>query len=144
MTKAMAGVVLSTVVGLAGAAYAQHDHGKMEKGGDHSKMGMEHKGGAAAGETVTLKGEVLDMACYMAHEGMGEKHAKCAKTCLLGGAPAGILGADGSVTLLVEDHNMKKPYKALLELAGQKAEVTGKRYTRGGLTAVVVSAVKKG
>lgn len=131
MTKLMTGAVMSAMLGLAGAAYAQHEHGK-------------HAAGKAAGETVTLKGEILDMACYMAHEGMGEKHAKCAKTCLLGGAPAGILGADGSVTLLVEDHSAKKPYKALLELAGEKAEVTGKKYTRGGLTAVVVSAVKKG
>ena len=131
MTKTMAAAVMA--LGLAAGAYAAggHEHGK-------------HEAGKAAGETVTLKGEVLDMACYMSHEGMGEKHAKCAKSCLMGGAPAGILGADGSVTLLVEDHSMKKPYKAVLELAGQKAEVTGKKYTRGGLTAVVVSAVKKG
>ncbi|MBI2362393.1 MAG: hypothetical protein HYV15_03300 [Elusimicrobia bacterium] len=138
MTKAMTGVVLSAVLGLAGAAYAQHDHGghgKAEKGG---------KAAAAAGDEVTLSGEVVDLACYMAHEGKGEKHAKCAKSCLLGGAPAGILASDGTVTLLVEDHNAKKPYKAALELAGQQASVTGKKYTRGGLSAVVVGAVKKG
>lgn len=114
---------------LAGAASAGHDHGKMAE---------------AAGETVTLKGEVVDLACYMAHEGKGEKHEKCAKACLTGGAPAGILGADGSVVLLVEDHGAKKPYKAVLELAGKQAEVTGKKFTRGGLTGVVVTGVKKG
>lgn len=135
MTKTMTATVFALM--LAAGAFAAGGH-------DHAKMKTDHKDGAAAGETVTLKGEVLDMACYMSHEGMGDKHAKCAKTCLLGGAPAGILGSDGTVTLLVEDHGAKKPYKALLELAGQKAEVTGKRYTRGGLTAVVVSAVKKG
>lgn len=127
MTKTMTGAVLAAVLGLAGAAYAQHDHGK-----------------PAAGETVTLKGEVVDLACYMAHEGKGAKHQKCAKACLLGGAPAGLLGADGSLVLLVEDHNAKKPYKAVLELAGQQAEVAGKKFTRGGLTGVVVSGVKKG
>ena len=126
------------LLSLGGATYAQHDHGKMEKGHDHGSAA------AAKGETVTLKGEVLDLACYMAHEGKGEKHQKCAKACLLGGAPAGILSEDGTVTLLVEDHGSKKPYKAVLELAGQKAEVTGKKFTRGGLTGVVVSAVKKG
>lgn len=136
MTKTMTGAVLAAALGLAGAAYAQHDHGKAGKGHDH--------GQGAAGEAVTLRGEVVDLACYMAHEGKGEKHMKCAKACLLGGAPVGILGADGSVVLLVEDHNAKKPYKALLELAGMQAEVTGKKYTRGGLTGVVVSAVKKG
>lgn len=136
MTKTMTAAALAAMLGLAGAAYAQHDHGKMEKGHDH--------GSAAKGESVTLKGEIVDLACYMAHEGKGEKHQKCAKSCLTGGAPAGILGPDGSVVLLVEDHNAKKPYKAMLELAGMQAEVTGKKYTRGGLTGVVVSAVKKG
>lgn len=138
MTKTTTGAVLAAALGLAGAAYAQHDHGKAEKGHDHGKAA------AAAGETVTLKGEIVDLACYMAHEGKGEKHMKCAKACLLGGAPTGILGADGSVVLLVEDHNAKKPYKALVELAGMQAEVTGKKYTRGGLTGVVVTGVKKG
>mgnify|MGYP001612904206 CR=1 FL=1 len=138
MTKTMTASALAAVLGLAGAAYAQHDHGKMEKGHDHGSAA------AAKGETVTLKGEVLDLACYMAHEGKGEKHQKCAKACLLGGAPAGILSEDGTVILLVEDHNAKKPYKAVLELAGMKAEVTGKKFTRGGLTGVVVTGVKKG
>lgn len=138
MTKTMTGAVLAAVLGLAGAAYAQHDHGKMEKGHDHGSAA------AAKGETVTLKGEIVDLACYMAHEGKGEKHMKCAKACLTGGAPAGILSADGLVILLVEDHSAKKPYKAMLELAGLQAEVTGKKFTRGGLTGVVVTAVKKG
>jgi len=138
MTKTMTGAVLAAVLGLAGAAYAQHDHGKMEKGHDHGKAAADQ------GKDVTLTGEVVDLACYMAHEGKGEKHMKCAKACLMGGAPAGILAADGTVTLLVEDHSAKKPYKAVLELAGQQATVTGKRFARGGLAAVVVSAVKKG
>lgn len=137
MTKMMKAVLFTAAMALGGAAYAQHDHAKMEKGHDHGKE-------AAAGESVTLKGEVVDLACYISHEGKGEKHAKCAKSCLIGGAPAGILGADGSVVLLVEDHNAKKPYKAVLELAGQQAEVTGQKFTRGGLTGVVVAGAKKG
>jgi hypothetical protein len=136
--KTMTMALFAGLLALGGAAYAQHDHGKVEKGHDHGSAT------AAKGDMVTLRGEVVDLACYMAHEGKGEKHIKCAKACLLGGAPAGILAADGTVTLLVEDHNAKKPYKAVLELAGMKAEVTGKTFTRGGLTAVVVSAVKKG
>lgn len=138
MTKTMMGSVLAAVLGLAGAASAQHDHGKMEKGHDHGKAAADQ------GKDVVLTGEVVDLACYMAHEGKGEKHIKCAKACLLGGAPAGILAADGTVTLLAEDHNAKKPYKAVLELAGQQVSVTGKRFVRGGLAGVVVSAVKKG
>ena len=140
MTKTMMTAAFAGLMALGGAAYAHedHDHAKMEKGHDH---GGEAE---AKGETTTLKGEIVDLACYMAHEGGGEKHEKCAKACLTGGAPAGILGADGSVVLLVEDHGAKKPYKMMLELAGKQAEVTGKKVVRGGLTGLVVGAVKKG
>lgn len=139
MTKTMTAALFAAAMAWGGAAYAQHDHGKAEKGHDHGAAGA-----AAKGEMVTLKGEIVDLACYMAHEGKGEKHEKCAKACLTGGAPAGILEADGTVILLVEDHEAKKPYKAMLELAGKQAEVSGKKFTRGGLTGVVVTGVKKG
>lgn len=131
MSKTMTAVFLAA--GLAGAAYAQHEH--------HMDAGKKGDAPAAA---ATVKGEVVDMACYMSHEGKGDKHASCAKACLMGGAPAGILGADGSLTLLLEDHDKKKPYKAVLELAGKQAEVTGKKVTKGGITGLVVAEVKKG
>ena len=129
---------------LAAAAHDGHKQAKADEGHDHSKMEQGHEHGEAKGEMTTLKGEIVDLACYMAHEGNGEKHEKCAKACLTGGAPAGILGADGAVVLLVEDHGAKKPYKMMLELAGKQAEVTGKKVVRGGLTGLVVTAVKKG
>lgn len=134
MTKRMRAFLGAGI--LAAAALASCGPGGHEHGGPAVDK-------AAVGE-ASVKGEVVDMACYMAHEGRGPKHAKCAKACLLEGAPAGILGSDGSLVLLVEDHNAKKPYKAVLELAGRQAEVSGKMVTRGGITALVVASVKEG
>lgn len=100
----------------------------------------------AGGKAVTVKGELVDMACYMAHEGKGKKHAECAKTCVLGGSPLGILGPGGAVYLLVEDHSSpkaKKPYAQAKELVAETVTITGQAYQRGGLQAIVVNSVAK-
>lgn len=99
------------------------------------------------GTDVTVTGELVDMACFMAHEGRGKKHAKCAEQCVLGGAPVGLVTADGKVYLLVEDHSTpkaKKPYAQAKELVAETVTITGHAYERGGVQAVVVESVKKG
>lgn len=124
-----------------------HDHGdhdsgkmthKMKKGAHDGKHGK-----GKSGKFVTKSGEVVDMHCYMSHEGKGKKHAKCAEQCVLNGAPMGLLTDDGTVYLLAEDHSKKKAYNQVKELAAKRAQITGKMFTRGGLTAIVVHKVKK-
>ncbi len=96
-----------------------------------------------SGKAETISGEMLDMACYMAHEGKGKKHAKCAASCVVGGAPLGLLTKDGKVYLVVGDHESEKPYLAAKALAGANAKLTGTVFTRGGLTAIIVSKAEK-
>jgi hypothetical protein len=52
---------------------------------------------ALADDETTIKGEVLDMACYLDHGAQGEKHAACAEKCISSGLPVGIKDADGKV-----------------------------------------------
>jgi len=101
-----------------------------------------HPHDVAAGQSLTVTGEVLDLACYMAHEGKGEKHKSCAQACINGGAPIGVLTADGDVYLLVEDHEAKKPYETLKGKAAEQVKVTGTLQQRGGLRAIVVASVQ--
>ncbi|OGR74628.1 MAG: hypothetical protein A2X40_01440 [Elusimicrobia bacterium GWC2_65_9] len=96
-----------------------------------------------AGKTETISGEVLDMACYMGHEGKGKKHAKCAAACVAGGAPLGVLTKEGKIYLVVGDHANEKPYVEAKALVGGDAKLTGTVFTRGGLTAIVVSKAEK-
>lgn len=96
-----------------------------------------------SGKTETISGELLDMSCYMMHEGKGKKHAKCAGACVQGGAPLGILTKDGKVLLVVGNHEDQKPYAEAKALAGGNAKITGTVFTRGGLTAIVVSKAEK-
>lgn len=99
---------------------------------------------AAGGNAVTLQGEVLDMSCYAMQGASGKKHAMCARACLAGGAPAGLLTADGSVYLLVDNHADKKPYQKLRTLGGDEVTVTGRLFKRGGIPIVAVDGVEKG
>jgi hypothetical protein len=96
-----------------------------------------------SGKTETISGELLDMSCYMMHEGKGKKHAKCAGACVTGGAPLGLLTKDGKVLLVVGNHEDQKPYVEAKALAGANAKITGTVFTRGGLTAIVVSKAEK-
>ena len=96
---------------------------------------------------MSIKGELVDLACYAAHEGKGRKHAECGKMCVMkSGAPLGILAADGKVYLLVEDHssqNARKPYAQAKEMVAETVLIKGDLYVRGGLPAVVVESVSK-
>ncbi len=96
-----------------------------------------------SGKVETISGEMLDMACYMAHEGKGKKHAKCAVACVTGGAPLGLLTKDGKVYLVVGDHESEKPYLEAKALAGTNAKITGTVFTRGGMTAIIVKKAEK-
>ena len=83
------------------------------------------------------------MACYMGHEGKGRKHRKCAEDCILKNhQPMGLLTDEGAVYLLVEDHAKRKPYLSLKEKASETVSVTGKKFIRGGVQALVVTKVE--
>lgn len=108
-----------------------------------AREGHKHDESKTAGKVATLQGEMLDMACYMNHEGKGEKHAKCAEMCIKGGAPLGLLTKDGKVYLLVNDHGNEKAFAEAKLLAGANARVTGKVVSRGGVQAIVVAKAEK-
>src|SRR3989344_2714433 len=104
---------------------------------------QEHAQSVKSG-AQTIQGEVLDMVCFMAHEGQGPKHKSCALKCVKEGAPMGLLTKDGKVYLLLEDHASKKPYEQMKDWAGSQATVKGEFFQRGGVQAVVVKSSEKG
>lgn len=125
-------MIAALAAGLAGAAYAHDEHA----GHNMGKMGGDDK--AAATGTQTIKGEIVDLACYMGHDTKGEKHAKCAGQCIAGGAPMGLAAGD-SLYVLVNDHKSEKAFAAAKELAGKNAAITGTVSKKGGLQALIVS-----
>ena len=120
--------LLAAIVILAGAgevaAHGEDSHGHDDKG-------------------MTVRGEILDMACYVAHEAKGPDHAACAKRCVKGGQPMGLLAEDGTVYLLYANHEDGSAYEQAKEYAGQKVEVVGIAATKAGIKGLEVSNVKK-
>jgi hypothetical protein len=97
---------------------------------------------SAAADTVT--GEVVDLSCYLHRPATshGTTHRKCAETCAKKGLPMGVLAEDGSVVLLLEDHANPTAYADAIAKAAQTITIDGTKVTQGGMTGVVVEAVK--
>jgi hypothetical protein len=94
-----------------------------------------------AGTEVTVKGEVLDMACYLDHGAHGEKHAQCAATCIESGLPVGIKGEDGKTYLLIGEH--KPLNKELAQYAAKTITVKGKLVSRDGISMIENAEIVK-
>jgi len=96
------------------------------------------------GVSVTLKGEILDLHCYMLHPdtGSGPDHAKCANSCIARGLPAGFL-SDGQVYML-----LGAGHGAASELvaghAGSAVTVVGKLVEHHGMRAIQLASVDAG
>ena len=89
--------------------------------------GHEHKE-SGEGKQVTVVGELIDTACFVASDGdaKGQDHAACAKECMRSGVPAGIL-PDGAkdaheMMYLLTNSTVLTPY------AAKTIKVEGKAY----------------
>ena len=91
----------------------------------------EHdKENLAAAAEKTISGEIVDLMCYADHNATGEKHAKCAATCIKGGGPVAIL-SENKAYLVVGDH--KPMNDQLAEYAGKTITLKGKLASNGGI-----------
>lgn len=91
---------------------------------------------------VTLKGEILDMGCFMGRAAKGEKHKECALKCVSNGMPMGLMTADGKVYLLTLNHDNADPYNQCKEWAGSMVEITGVVSQRAGMKSIECEAAK--
>ena len=100
------------------------------------------KGAKAAPKSMTVKGELVDMGCYVGHGAKGEKHKDCATKCIAGGMPMGLLTDKGKLYLLTVNHDNADPYNKAKEMAAATVEVTGQVSTRNGVSTIDVTDVK--
>jgi hypothetical protein len=98
--------------------------------------------GQPKGPTVTVKGEVVDVWCYLEGGDHGDKHKECATNCAKAGNPMGIVDAKGSVYVLmgIQDHQPGRD--VLLDKMAQTVTVTGTLVRKGGSQVLYVSSVK--
>ena len=100
-------------------------------------------GQAADAPTVTMKGEVVDMHCFVTRhggEGRGASHAGCANACLARNVTAGFVATDGKVYLLFDE----KPFpvkEKIAGLAGQAVTLTGAVVERDGVRGILLKSI---
>jgi len=94
----------------------------------------------AGGEMQTLRGEVIDVACYVDHGASGAGHADCAQKCIKSGLPVAIKVGDELYVAIGGDHQTANG--ALAKFAGKQVEVQGTVHERDDQKVIVVSTVK--
>jgi hypothetical protein len=102
----------------------------------------ETKAVKAPPKPVTLKGELVDMGCYVSHEARGEKHKGCATKCVAGGMPMGLLTSDNKLYVLTVNHDNADPYNQAKDLMSAMVEITGVVSERGGARIIDVTELK--
>src|SRR5215212_9425151 len=87
------------------------------------------------GDAVTLKGEVVDLWCYLEGGDHGAEHKKCAVTCAKAGNPVALLTEKGDIYILVgiKDHDPAKDQ--LIEKMAENVTVEGTLVKKGGVQA---------
>ncbi|MBI2922253.1 MAG: hypothetical protein HYY18_14465 [Planctomycetes bacterium] len=97
----------------------------------------DHKDGQPA-EPQVLKGEVVALTLYLTEEMHGAEGATEALAALRGGSPAGLLAADGTVTLILVT---SQEGGEALKYVAHNVEITGTIHEHGGMRAIVPKSV---
>ena len=94
------------------------------------------------GPTVTVKGEAVDMWCYMEGGDRGPANKDCATACAKAGNPIGIVDAKGDIYLVagLQDHQPARDL--LINKMDQEVTVTGTLVTKSGTKMLFIKSVK--
>ena len=93
------------------------------------------------GQEIVVKGEVLDLTCYVAYNMSGPEHASCATDCIRSGLPVGIKAEDGKVYLLTgKDAHVNAE---LADYAAKIVTIRGKETAREGFAQIQVEEIRK-
>ena len=95
-----------------------------------------------SGKAVTVNGFVLDSACAFTKGLSNPISADCARACAKAGSPLVILADNGAIYWPIADTTPSSGQNdKLLPFAGQRVTASGKTYTRGGSTAIVIEKI---
>jgi hypothetical protein len=94
------------------------------------------------GDPVTLKGEVIDLWCYLEGGDHGADHKQCAVECAKAGNPIGLLTDKGDIYIMmgIKDHQPGR--EVLIDKMAETVTVEGTLVKKGGVQVVYVSSVK--
>lgn len=94
------------------------------------------------GDTVKVKGEVVDLWCYLEGGDHGADHKECGITCAKAGNPIGLLTEKGEIYVMmgIKDHQPGRD--VLIDKMAETVTVEGTLVKNGGVQVIYVSSVK--
>ena len=87
-------------------------------------------------------GEVVDLACYVSSGAKGADHAGCAKSCVKGGQPMGLLTLDRRTGAAQCGSQERPTLRGGQGWAGEMADVVGTLAEKDGMKMVTVTGAK--
>jgi hypothetical protein len=113
-------------------------------------VGAGVDGKPLAGRITTVVGEIVDFSCYLQLGKHGDKHRACGQKCAQTGQPIGLLRADGTLFMLMEEeHDPRRDgmtsdfRKAAADHMAHIMEVTGTLSAHNGYRAIYVQGFVK-
>lgn len=102
---------------------------------------MVFAGDEAKAKSVNIRGEIVDLHCHSSRGASGEKHSGCAEACIGRGVPAGLVGEDGEVYLLI-DEKMTSIKDRVAGKVGKPVTVVGTLSEVGGLKILKATSIE--
>ena len=94
------------------------------------------------GERATIKGEVVDMWCYLEGGDRGPAKKQCAMACAKAGNPIGILDAAGNLYVAAGLKDHQSAQTMLLNRMSDEVTATGTVVKKGGVQMIYIDTVK--
>src|SRR5437773_11234842 len=94
------------------------------------------------GPTVTVKGEAVDLWCYMEGGDRGPAKKDCATACAKAGNPIGVLDAKGNLYVAAGLKDHQPAQSMLLSRMSDQVTVTGTLVKKGGVQMIYIESVK--
>jgi hypothetical protein len=91
---------------------------------------------------VTVKGEVVDQACYLKDKSKGAEHKDCGMGCVKKGQAAAIVTAEGEVYTLAGSYTENKNAK-LVDLVAKTVEAKGEVTEKGGKKVLTATSIQE-
>ena len=97
--------------------------------------------GQPKGLAMTVKGEVVDLWCYLEGGDHGPAHKECSTACAKAGNPIGLVDSKGNiyVTAGMQDHQPARDL--LIDKMNQQVTVMGTLVKKGGTQMLYVKSV---
>ena len=95
----------------------------------------------AAGDEMTITGQVIDVNCFTGMGASGPTHKQCATACAKSGVALAILSTDGTIYMPVSAKPGDPQNSKLMDFAEGKVKVTGTHKYVSGLHTIQIKTV---